>query len=172
MVETVGKQSVRITLLNSGLSPPIFILASFTDPPWEPQEMKHAGVRMLDSGAYGVDSTLAQVEYMFWRRFDIYPGVWSYKYRIGLNDWTICDHNAETGKDLHMRRSRHKLIRPLQRQVAQVKRIMSLESRQPAPHSFSLQQHFRSLGTRHQSRVLTKSHPQTQTPGRVPGRIP
>ena len=135
--------------------------------------MKYAGVKMVDSGPYSVDSTLIQVDYMFWRSFDICPGVWNYKYRIGLNDWTICDHNAETGKELDMRSPKHKLIRPLQRQVAQVKRIIFLESRQPAPHSFSPQQHFRSLGTRHlQPRDLAKSHPQIQTPGRVPGRIP
>ena len=53
-------------------------------------------------------------DYIFWRRFNIYPGVWKYKYRIGHNDWYVYDHAAQIGKELDTRSPKHKLIRLLQ----------------------------------------------------------
>lgn len=91
MVETTGKQSVRITLRHSGLHPPIYILASFTDPPWEPHEMNYGQESMPDTRNPG----MLLWEHMFWRRFDISPGIWKYKYRVGQYNWIIYDAQAE-----------------------------------------------------------------------------
>lgn len=106
MLDTTGKQSVRVTFLHSGLSPPIFIVSNFTNPPWDPHEMKYAQERVVDNS----NPTFVRVEHMFWRRFDIDPGVWKYKYRIGHNDWPVCDHNAETGKKFRAQNLKPKLM--------------------------------------------------------------
>ena len=94
MAEAIEKKSVRITLIDSGLAPPIYILASFTSPPWEPHKMKFVGVR---GQAYD-DPSVAQVVYTFWKRFDIDPGEWKYRFRVGVTEWLLCSHLAETGK--------------------------------------------------------------------------
>ena len=98
----VNKKSVRITLLDSGLSPPIFIVVSFTKPAWEPHQMNYAEVKLVDNGLVkGIDnedSAVVQVDYVFWKRFDIFSGVWNFRYCSGLNDWTFCDTVAEIGK--------------------------------------------------------------------------
>lgn len=142
MSETTEKRSVRITLLDSGLSPPIFILASFTDPPWEPHEMKSAVAG--GSGVNGDNPTVNNVDYMFWRRFDIYPGVWRYRFRVGLSDWLMHNYQAEVGKEYNMKILKLKLIHSLQRMMAQANVITSLESRTAAQQSFSHQRRFRS----------------------------
>ena len=94
MAEATAKKSVQITLIDSGLSPPIFVLASFTSPPWEPHMMKFVGVQ---GQAYD-DPSVVQVVYTFWEQFDIDPGVWKYRFRVGMREWLLCDHLAETGK--------------------------------------------------------------------------
>ena len=94
MAEATKKHSVRITLTDSGLAPPIYILASFTSPPWEPHKMKCRGVQ---AQAYD-NPTVKEVVYTFWGRFDIDPGVWRYRFRVGSENWLLCNHLAETGK--------------------------------------------------------------------------
>ena len=95
MAEANEKKSVRITLLDSGLTPPVFILASFTSPAWEPHEMNHAGVEEVVRD----NPKLRRAVYTFWRRFDIDPGVWKYRFRVGLRNWLIFDHKAEAGRE-------------------------------------------------------------------------
>ena len=94
MAEATKKKSVEITLVNSGLSPPIYILASFTSPPWEPHKMKFRGIA---DRAYD-NPNVMQLVYTFWRRFDIDPGVWKYRFRVGVTGWFLVDHLAEKGK--------------------------------------------------------------------------
>lgn len=94
MAEATEKKSVRITLADSGLSPPVYVLASFTNPPWKPHELMAAGAR---GQAYD-DPSVVQVDYKFWGQFDVDPGVWTYKFRVGWTDWLLCDHRTETGK--------------------------------------------------------------------------
>ena len=104
--------------------------------------MKSAAV--VGSGVNGDNPTLKKVDYTFWKRFDICPGVWRYRFRIGLNNWLMCDHRAEAGKEYNTKVSKHKLIHSLQRQIAQAKSITSLESWTGAQHSFSHQRRFPS----------------------------
>ena len=75
--------------------------------------MKSAAVG--GSGVNSENPTLNRVDYMFWRRFDIYPGVWRYRFRVGLTDWLIHDHQAEAGKEFDTESVKHKLILSLQR---------------------------------------------------------
>ncbi len=162
MPETAGQRAVRITLFNSGLSPPVFILSNFTDPPWEPHEMSYVEDRRVDKSK----PSQRPVEYLFWGRFDIYPGVWLYKYQIGHDNWLIYDHQAEMSKGIPAQSSKHKLMCSPQRKIAQAKSSMSLESKKRAPHSLSHPRHFRSLGAGRHHQI------QALCPGRVPGRIP
>lgn len=162
MPETAGQRAVRITLFNSGLSPPVFILSNFTDPPWEPHEMSYVEDRRVDKSK----PSQRPVEYLFWGRFDIYPGVWLYKYQIGHDNWLIYDHQAEMSKGIPAQSSKHKLMCSPQRKTAQAKSSMSLESKKRAPHSLSHPRHFRSLGAGRHHQI------QAHCPGRVPGRIP
>ena len=60
--------------------------------------MKYVGERMADSGVENRDPTLFQTDCMFLRRFDVYPGVWKYRYRVGFNNWSIYDRRVETGE--------------------------------------------------------------------------
>lgn len=94
MAEATSQKSVEIALVNSGLSPPVYILASFTSPPWEPHEMKFVGIRRE---AYD-NPNVEQVVHTFWALFDIGPGVWEYRFRVGMTTWFVCNHLAETGK--------------------------------------------------------------------------
>ena len=97
MAEATKKKSVRITLAaDSGLSPPVYVLASFTSPPWKPHELMAEGAR---GQAYD-DPSVVQVVYSFWGDFDVDPGVWTYKFRVGVTNWLLCDHRTERGKIL------------------------------------------------------------------------
>ena len=104
MAEATNKKSVRITLLNSALSPPIYILASFTNPRWQAYEMKYVGVNGLTDSIPSVP----KVDYTFWRRFDIEPGVWKYIFRAGFQRWYMYDSNA--GNDFNKNLPKQKLI--------------------------------------------------------------
>ena len=94
MAEAIKKKSVQINLTDSGLSPPVYLLASFTSPPWEPHEMEFGAVR---SQAYD-DPSVVQAGHTFWKRFHIDPGVWKYRFRVGVTQRLLCNHLAETGK--------------------------------------------------------------------------
>lgn len=66
-------------------------------------------------------------EHMFWRRFDIPPGIWKYKYRVGQTDCIIYDFKAEQGNHFHTPSSDYKLTCSSQGWTAQAKSIMFLE---------------------------------------------
>lgn len=57
-------------------------------------------VRVIASDGDTTDPAPVQAEYTFWRRFDIFPGVWKYRFRVGHTDYLIHDHKAETGRGL------------------------------------------------------------------------
>lgn len=63
--------------------------------------MKSAAIE--PSGVNGDKPTIKKVPHIFWRRFDIGPGVWRYRFRIGLNDRLMHNHRAETGKEYKMK---------------------------------------------------------------------
>ncbi|KAI1374571.1 hypothetical protein F4677DRAFT_447207 [Hypoxylon crocopeplum] len=77
---------ITFTYQKCGTNPPIYVAGSFSDPPWQPQEMdvsidQHGGHRftkqvMVDDGS--------EVQY---------------KFRIGAGDWWALDDNADTVTD-------------------------------------------------------------------------
>lgn len=92
MATATATQTVTITYANVGVRPPVFVAGSFTDPKWQPQELGYS-VESADSKVSGP----LQTQYQFSRSFNISPGRWQYKFRLGLGEWWLCDENAETG---------------------------------------------------------------------------
>ncbi|ROT35709.1 hypothetical protein SODALDRAFT_320235 [Sodiomyces alkalinus F11] len=73
---SVSKVSVTVTFQKPGTRPPLFIAGTFSDPPWEPQEMHPT----TDDGG----------EYIFTKSIHLSPGAQvQYKLRVGLGDWWI-----------------------------------------------------------------------------------
>lgn len=79
MLEATSKQCLRITLLHCGLSPPMCYAAVLHKPAMEATRNKVGGVKAVDSS----DPVPVRMKQIFWRRFDIYPGAWEHRYRIG-----------------------------------------------------------------------------------------
>ncbi|KAI1772386.1 hypothetical protein F4818DRAFT_444211 [Hypoxylon cercidicola] len=81
-----GRVPITFTYKKKGTYPPIFVAGSFSDPPWQPQEMdvsidQHGGhfftkTVMVDDGS--------EIQY---------------KFRIGLGDWWALDDSADTVTD-------------------------------------------------------------------------
>ena len=78
-------QNLTITLARNDLNPPIFIAGSFTSIPWEPEEMEISAIKDGDA------------ENKFHKTFDITPGTYHYKFRLGYGDWWICDEQSTIG---------------------------------------------------------------------------
>ena len=75
---------VTITYHKAGTQPPVYVAGSFSDPAWEPQEMKFTtgddGEKNFEKEVLVEDNTTVQ-----------------YKFRIGDGDWWALDENAPTG---------------------------------------------------------------------------
>lgn len=84
-------QKITINYASPGAQPPIYVADSFTDPPWQPQELEF--VANESKGA-----SLGAKEYDFFAHFDIKEGRWEYKFRLGTGDWWVCDDRIETGE--------------------------------------------------------------------------
>jgi len=74
---------VDITFDHPGSVPPIFVAGSFTDPAWEPVELKPQESR----------------QWSFNKTFHIRPGTYQYKFRLGIGDWWILDESQQKGTD-------------------------------------------------------------------------
>ena len=92
MAERDGLRSVEITFTSPGACPPVYVASSFTSPEWQPQELEY----FLD----GEDEPPAcnQPKYVFFKRFNIPPGRYPYKFRLGDGDWWVCDQKVEIGR--------------------------------------------------------------------------
>ncbi|OAA58577.1 hypothetical protein SPI_06650 [Niveomyces insectorum RCEF 264] len=81
-----GDAAVEITYKSTDLEPPLFVAGSFSNPPWTPQEMKHA---KAPSG-----------EHVFTKTIHAEPGsTIQYKFRVGRGDWWILDDTLPTVTD-------------------------------------------------------------------------
>ncbi|KAF6234532.1 hypothetical protein HO173_007157 [Letharia columbiana] len=63
-----------------------------------PSQTSHGSHTNLNAEKRAVDSSnpnLVRLEHLLWRPYEIFPGVWKYRYRIGHHDWLIFDHHAE-----------------------------------------------------------------------------
>ena len=82
-----------ITFSSPGALPPVFIAGSFTEPPWNPEELEHN----TENGKLA-DISTEQPDLRFYKAFDVPPGRWQYKFRLGLGDWWVCDKHTEIGE--------------------------------------------------------------------------
>lgn len=79
-----------ITFAQTGVQPPVYVVTSLSDPPWEPLEMK------VD------DEHTASANLIFERHFtNVSEGSYQYKIRIGQDHWII-DEAKDTGKSLRV----------------------------------------------------------------------
>ncbi|GAB1320563.1 hypothetical protein MFIFM68171_10773 [Madurella fahalii] len=77
---------VVITYHKPGTRPPIFVAGTFSNPPWQPQEMEH--------------TTRTDGEYDFKKEVYGEPGSKiQYKFRIGNGDWWVLNGDAPTMTD-------------------------------------------------------------------------
>ncbi|MCJ1310565.1 hypothetical protein MMC25_004230 [Agyrium rufum] len=81
-----SERNVYISLKHAEAKPPVFVAGAFTNPPWEPRELKH---RAVDNSE----------EYEFVASFPAKEGQYQYKFRIGTGDWWICDQSAQQVQD-------------------------------------------------------------------------
>lgn len=88
-------QNIRISYVSPEARPPIFIAGSFTDPPWQPEELDYV-LKQPDDIESGTPSELSQ--YRFAKSVQIGEGRWQYKFRLGLGDWWVCDEHTEKGE--------------------------------------------------------------------------
>ena len=79
----MAASNVTISYQRLGTRPPMFVAGSFTEPLWVAQELDQ---RDVDG------------EYIFSKAFEVKPGTYQYKFRVGYSDWWICDEANETGK--------------------------------------------------------------------------
>jgi len=80
---------VRVTVKYSkpGIQPPVYLVGSFSDPAWQPQEMQHT---INENG-----------DYEYTKEIQIEEGKdYQYKYRIGAGDWWLLNEDSPTGKAL------------------------------------------------------------------------
>ena len=84
---SMQKQRVQIIYPYPGARSPVFLAGSFTDPPWQPRQLR---CEETEAG-----------EFQFSESFDIAAGEWQYKFCLGLNSpgerW-LCDNKTRTSK--------------------------------------------------------------------------
>ncbi|KAI1213264.1 uncharacterized protein F4807DRAFT_256777 [Annulohypoxylon truncatum] len=80
------KVPITLTYQKNGTGPPVYVAGSFSDPPWQPQEMDVSidqhGTHIFTKKVMVDDGTEIQ-----------------YKFRIGSGDWWVLDDNADTVVD-------------------------------------------------------------------------
>jgi hypothetical protein len=85
MATSERTSSVTIRFSKPGTQPPIFLAGSFSDPEWEPQEMKH--------------ETKADGELEFTKEVSVQEGKqYQYKFRVGEGEWWVLNEQAPIGK--------------------------------------------------------------------------
>jgi len=78
-------ESETITFSQTGVQPPVYVVTSLSDPPWEPLEM------------HVEDAQTASANLIFTRRFDnVAEGDHQYKIRIGDGHWVV-DESKDSG---------------------------------------------------------------------------
>ncbi|KAH4024776.1 hypothetical protein HBI56_174830 [Parastagonospora nodorum] len=86
-------ESATITFSQTGVQPPVYVVTSLSDPPWEPLEMH------VD------EAQTASANLIFTRRFDnVAEGDHQYKIRIGDGHWVV-DESRDSATDEHGNRN-------------------------------------------------------------------
>ena len=93
-----------ITYQKPGTSPPIFVAGTFSDPPWQPQEMNYT----TDMGG----------EHTFKKEVFAKPGSKiHYKFRVGPGDWWVLDEDTAAVTDSSGFKNNEMVVQPLKGQV-------------------------------------------------------
>lgn len=103
MAASSKTQNIQISFVSPGARPPIFVAGSFTDPPWQPQELDYV-LEQPDDMRRGTEPEPSQ--YRFVKTVQVGQGRWQYKFRLGLGDWWVCDENTEKGEPKSIDRPR------------------------------------------------------------------
>ena len=75
---------ITITFSKPGVQPPVYVAGTFSDPPWQSQEM-----------GYTVDE---QNNYIFHKEVRAEGGInYQYKFHIGDGDWWMVNEDVPTG---------------------------------------------------------------------------
>ncbi|KAK3375013.1 hypothetical protein B0H63DRAFT_481576 [Podospora didyma] len=91
-----------ITYQKSGTNPPIFVAGTFSDPPWQPQEMNYT----TDTGG----------EHTFKKEVFAKPGSKiQYKFRVGSGDWWVLDEATAAVTDSSGFKNNEMEVQPLKR---------------------------------------------------------
>ncbi|KAI0883611.1 uncharacterized protein GGS22DRAFT_33693 [Annulohypoxylon maeteangense] len=80
------KVPITLTYQKNGTGPPVYVAGSFSNPPWQPQEMDVSidqhGIHIFTKNIMVDDGSEIQ-----------------YKFRIGSGDWWVLDDNSDTAVD-------------------------------------------------------------------------
>ena len=79
-------EPITITYKSPGAQPPVYLAASFTSTPWEPQEMSH---KPEEGGSDLIFTKIIE---------NVQPGAYEYKFRLGPGDWWVLDETADVGE--------------------------------------------------------------------------
>ncbi|KAI4211807.1 MAG: hypothetical protein LQ351_005448 [Letrouitia transgressa] len=123
-------QAVNIRFASAGARPPIYVAGSFTIPEWVPREMDYH----LDP-----ESRESVPNYIFSKSFDLLPGRYSYKLRLGDGDWWVCDDRVDTGRfhdhsTLRLYRTMQQLMTsPVEDSSGNLNNLLIVEEPEPDP---------------------------------------
>jgi hypothetical protein len=82
-------KKVTITLPGQNIKPPVYVAGSFTPQPWKPEEMDVIPTNL------NADGQNINIQTTYTKIFDIAPGRYQYKFRLGEGEWWICDETKE-----------------------------------------------------------------------------
>lgn len=93
---------VSIAVRRQSKTPSVFVVASFTEPAWEPLELDVKPLASAESSKPDGDEDDAAQEYEFSRTFQALEGKHQYRFRLGSDNPTwFCDKDVDTGKSEH-----------------------------------------------------------------------
>lgn len=151
---------VVITYYKPGTRPPIFVAGTFSDPPWQPQEMEHTaredGEHDFKKEVYGEPGSKIQ-----------------YKFRIGDGDWWVLNGDAPTVRDSAGNTNHVLEVKPLKEQVqphapggiAMEEMLMSLDLPKAFPSNLEA---IKTRATMPDSRDMATLSPSTSNPPPTP----
>jgi hypothetical protein len=88
--------AVTVALRRPSKSPSVFLLASFTEPAWEPVELDAKPLTTNDTSEDGADP--ADLEYEFSASFKLPEGSHKYRFRLGSDDTWLCNEDVAKGE--------------------------------------------------------------------------
>ncbi|ETS80625.1 hypothetical protein PFICI_08154 [Pestalotiopsis fici W106-1] len=84
----MAQRQVVLTYQKPGTNPPVFVAGTFSNPPWQPQEMDSS---VDEHGNHTFEKTVSVKS----------GAAIQYKFRLGTGDWWVCDDNIAKTPDAH-----------------------------------------------------------------------